>query len=114
MRVRIVATHADSMEGYPVTVGDEYDVYGVRLDREGLVVDILYPESWMLLPLPGEMVEVADGSIPRDWLIDLADGRLVMGPEAALSPFFHDRLSDGEPDAVAALKEMIRNVEEGG
>jgi hypothetical protein len=95
----------------PISLGAEYDVLGVRIEGTEVVFDIPFPDgSLMLLPVPGEMVELIDGRVDGGWLLAITDGMATLGPPPIHSAFFHDRLSDGEPEAVAEYKRMLGSL----
>ncbi len=82
---------------------------GIPAGRQGAWLHIPDPHDRDLIALVDSSVaEVVDGQIPQDWVVSSSDGKYLMGPASLHEPFFHDRLSDSEPDAVAKFREMLR------
>lgn len=93
---------------YPVDIGVEYLALGVG-SWDGI--------AWVELAMPTEVVvsvplflfEITDPRPSALWEVRIhKDGALTLWPRAFYEEFFHDRLSDGDPEMVAALRHIQR------
>lgn len=110
MKVRAVkGADPDLPYTYPTRIGETYRVIGISAGRQGAWLHIPYPHDRDLIALVDSSVaEVVDGRIPHDWVVSSSDGEYLIGPPSLHEPFFHDRLSDSEPDAVVKFRGMMR------
>ena len=77
-----------------------------------ILFDII-DEAGLLMPIPACLFEVVDPRCSARWLgQDRGRGNFVMWPAPFFIPYFHDRLSEGERDAVAILQKVIDEMRE--
>ena len=64
------------------------------------------------IAIPNVLSDVTDGRASRFWLAKASEVfNLTLWPEEFYQEFFHDRLSDGERDAVDIFKGVVSRLE---
>ena len=94
-----------------VSIGDEFIVYGMELSEGNLLYYLANPpyEGCLIIVLAA-LFEISDPSISQYWECRVKDsGIFAIWPHSWFEiPFYHDRLSDGEPELVKDWEEVKR------
>jgi hypothetical protein len=83
-------------------LGTEFIVYGIEFVEGNLCYRIGNPpqEAYTILGL-AVLFDVTDPRVSRHWEFHVgSDGWFTLGPSSWSIEFYHDRLSDGEPELV--------------
>jgi hypothetical protein len=115
LKVRVIRAESDDPSfTHPIRVGDIYPVLAVSTASPGIFVHVPYPEvPDQIALLPGTCLEIIEPRVPSDWTVALfavngmSDTEYLFGPPALHEPYFHDRLSDQEPEAVAMFRGVL-------
>jgi hypothetical protein len=94
-----------SAEPYDLEVGRQYVVYGLRILSGRPFVEFESSFGY-LYPAPLVLFEVTDSRCSASWRFVTLDEGFALWPEELLLPYFHDRLSDADPEAVWAFNKM--------
>ena len=112
--VRRAARGASAAHDYDVVVGTQYLVYGIRGLAKTLWVDLLSDFGY-IRSVPLGLFEILDGRMPLGWSFGLlsSNGDWALWPREFWRPYFHDDLSEGDPDRngeVMAVKEQLAEL----
>lgn len=123
MRVRVTAGEPDAFEepsrsGW-ITKGREYLVLGLTFEYgdsqwgAAPCVDILLDSGIVIMAVPLRLFEIVDPRVSRTWEVRYwPDGPTVtLWPPAFYTHAFHDRFSNGDPEAVADVQQVVRILE---
>lgn len=86
-----------------------YVVYGISIWGQygnGRPNFEIVDDDGNLVSLPAIIATVVDHTCPNNWIVRMIEKGLVVWPEVFFRKFFFDDLSDGEPTAVRAFKEL--------
>ena len=93
------------------SVGDEFIVYGIELFEGNLMYYLANPpyEGCLIIVLAA-LFEISDPAISQYWECRVdSSGIFAIWPHSWFEiPFYHDRLSDGEPELVKDWEEVKR------
>ena len=95
-----------------LTPGADYLVLGITLLTErtiwkdAIVYQVLSKHQ-QITHAPSSMFEIVDGRVSRYWTLKMEPSGAHIQPSAFHAKFFHDRLSDGQPEEVAAFREAV-------
>jgi len=104
--VRLGPHYRPGEQEFPVELGSQYVVYGLRLWGSGAWIDIENDVGY-LVTVPLCLFEVVDGRVPTIWLLHVDDdGDIALLPEAFHEPFFMSDLADGKTEAWRALAQV--------
>ncbi len=104
---------------FGVVVGREYIVFGVTVVIEassagkGLLFEHLTDTNYgYLVSTPACLFQIVDGTASSHWRIRIEDdGAVRLWPEVFYKEYFHDRLSDGDPEAVEDFRRIRERIE---
>jgi hypothetical protein len=102
---------------YQLTVGKDYLVLGLSF----LVNSAIYGSSSLLevcddagrcISIPTMLFEVVDPRPSRFWLAKrVGETDFIFWPEEFYQEYFHDRLSDRQPEAVATFSDVLNRLD---
>lgn len=91
------------MSGY-IKLNDEFLVYGLSIEKGINYVDIY--DGNHLIGVPINLFKVIDNRISKYWEIKVYDDETItLWPKEFYTKYFHDNLSEGDPETVKAFKE---------
>lgn len=102
---------------YQITEGRVYTVLGISFFLSSSVFGkcCLYSiqdDAGRCVFVPNALAEITDGRASSFWIAKMDDDfNMTLWPEEFYQEFFHDRLSDAEPEAVDAFKCAISRLE---
>jgi hypothetical protein len=104
-------------QDFHITPGKEYVVFGLTVVIEpgypgrGLRVEHL-TDYGNLVGTPICLFEILDGTVSQYWQTRVReDGTVTLWPPTFYREFYHDDLSDGEPDVVEDFKRVKELIE---
>lgn len=102
---------------YQITEDREYLVLGMSF----LVNSPIYghcclftiqDDATRCIMVPSALFAITDSRASKHWIVKSAEGsNLTVWPEEFYAEFFHDRVTDYEPEALAALKAAVSRIE---
>ncbi len=96
---------------YPVQVGAEYTVLGLGF-WDGIAWFEIAPSRRTLVSVPAALFLVTSGRPSRHWDVRKhQDGAITLWPHSFYHPYYHDHLSEGEPDAVEDFSHLLAVLE---
>ena len=123
MRIQCISTEPDAGQvkqlgnyyrlgktRYPVDLGIEYTVLGLGVWDGVTWVEIAMPTE-VVISVPLFLFQITDPRASTLWEVrSHEDGALTLWPSAFYGEFFHDRLSEGDPELVEKLRELQRRM----
>lgn len=108
MKIRAIRpTPDDSPWLDPLAVGDVSVVLGMSVRTEGIEFHIPFPDGRDLIGfMPAAAVEIIDDEVPPDWIMRAHDLSYLVGPAELHTEYLHDRLGDGDTDAIALFRDV--------
>ena len=103
---------------YQITEDREYLVLGISFLVNSQVygnccILTIQDDATRCVMVPSLLFEITDSRASRHWIVKSADGvNVTVWPEEFYAEFFHDRITDYEPEALAALKAAVGRIEE--
>lgn len=95
---------------YPVTGGIEYVALGLGF-WDGVAWVEISMETEAVVSIPLFLFEITDPRPSSLWEVrSHSDGGVTLWPREFYEPLFHDYLSDGRSDEVAALRKIQRHM----
>lgn len=105
---RLGKSYREGLTAYPIHEGLEYVAFGIGV-WEGIPWVEIAMETDAVVSVPLFLFQITDPSPSSLWEIRLhPDGALTLWPADFYGEYFHDRLSDGRPDEVEALRRIER------
>lgn len=100
-----------SRRTFGVTVGMEYLVFGLRVVKGYVWVDVAQ-EFEQLVPVPLSLFEITDPSIPGLWQARVENRALFLWPPSFFEhEFYHEDLVEGVPSVVEDFRRVRRRLE---
>lgn len=102
---------------YQVTVGKIYLVLGISFFVGSSVYGncclfTIQDDAGRCISIPSAIAEITDGRASRFWVARASDELgLTLWPEEFYKNFFHDRVTDGEDEAVEIFGAVIGRLE---
>jgi hypothetical protein len=94
-----------------LTVGKEYDVLTVLLERNGLWLVRLVADTGQVALFSLDAFEIVSSALARSWIARwTSDGLFQLAPEAWLEKQFWERFHDGEADAARIFEIELEKV----
>jgi hypothetical protein len=103
---------------YQITEDREYLVLGISFLVNSEVYGncclfTIQDDATRCVMVPGALFEITDSKASRHWIVKNAEGsNLTLWPEEFYAEFFHDRVTDYEPEALAALRAAVIRIED--
>jgi hypothetical protein len=103
---------------YAVTIGKLYLVLGLVFPRTPSLLGtdgaITYTENdWYILQAPLAMFEVIDPRASAKWILRRSQmGDLCLWPPSFFDDYYHDLLSDGDPETVRDFQRVYAELRE--
>ncbi len=102
---------------FQVTAGKEYLILGISFIPDSAVFgnSCLYTiqdDAGRCVSLPSALFDVTDPRVSRYW-VARSNGQfgVTLWPEEFYEAYFHDRVTDNEPEASAALRATVGRLE---
>jgi len=100
---------------YALSIGRDYCVLGLGYLENSPIwgVEVLFEivdDQGHLVSVPAGLFKVQDGRLPDGLIVKETEGNILIWPPEFFDDFFHDRLSDGDSDARAALAAVVERV----
>lgn len=104
-----------SQDYFGLTLGQEYVVFGLSFlidSTSGTTTFVGYYDGQNLLFAPLVLFEIVNPRTSRYWEARMhEDGSVTLWPPQFYADCFHDRLSDGEQEAIESFEEAYRILE---
>jgi hypothetical protein len=105
---------------YNITIGATYTVLAITIAFESSIsgscplLDIVTDGSGIVpAPIPMCLFEILDGRVSKYWEAKKIDEfSMTIWPSEFYAEYFHDRLSDGDPDAYRIMQSVRKKLEE--
>ena len=102
---------------FALTKGRDYLVFGVQFIAFSsiygrIVLFDIENDDGVLLPVPNTLFDVVDGRVSNCWTVQQDAGAdIKIWPEEFYRDYFHDDLSNGDAEAVAAFAKVRHRLE---
>jgi hypothetical protein len=101
----------DSVTDSRTTIGNIYDVLSVEEAGKGRIhYRVLEDDRTSPILIPKEQFEIADGNIPRNWIISIKNGSFFLGPEKWSYASFWSDYFDGEAASIQFFKDELEKI----
>lgn len=101
---------------YGLTLGKTYVVLGLTFPKVPSLLGtdgaITYTENdWYILQAPLVLFDVVDPRMSSKWVLGRNQlGDMCIWPPSFFAEFYHDRLSDGDPDLVEDFRRIYAEL----
>lgn len=102
---------------YQITADREYLVLGLSFLLNSQIYGncclfTIRDDAMRCVMIPSTLFAITDSRASRHWVVKSDGSNLTAWPEEFYTEFFHDRVTDYELDAVAALNAAVSRIED--